>query len=75
MGNRLKESFGQTDRVLINLKTDYNIRRLTLEIKRYFEISDNVQEVLVYRGSKEISIKRNIANSKGFLKMMMNSLR
>ena len=75
VGNRLKESFGQTDRVLINLKTDYNIRRLTLEIKRYFEISDNVQEVLVYSGSKEISIKRNIANSKGFLKMMMNSLR
>ena len=75
VGNRLAESIGQTERVLLNMQTDYNIRRLTLEIKRYFEMSAAVQEVLIYSGSKEISIKRNIASSKGFLKMMMNSLR
>ena len=75
VGNRLAESIGQTERVLLNMQTDYNIRRLTLEIKRYFEMSAAVQEVLIYSGSKEISIKRNIANSKGFLKMMMNSFR
>ena len=62
-------------RVLLNMRTDYNIRHLTLEIKRYFEMSADVQEVLIYSGSKEISIKRNIASSKGFLKMMMNSFR
>lgn len=75
VGNRLAESLGQTERVLLNMQTSYNIRRLTLEIKRYFEMSAAVQEVLIYSGSKEISIKRNIANSKGFLKMMMNSFR
>ena len=75
VGNRLAESIGQTERVLLNMQTDYNIRRLTLEIKRYFEMSAAVQEVLIYSGSKEISIKRNIASSKGFLKMMMNSFR
>ena len=75
VGNRLAESIGQTERVLLNMQTDYNIRRLTLEIKRYFEMSAAVQEVLIYNGSKEISIKRNIASSKGFLKMMMNSFR
>ena len=75
VGNRLAESIGQTERVLLNMQTDYNIRRLTLEIKRYFEMSADVQEVLIYSGSKEISIKRNIASSKGFLKMMMNRIR
>ena len=75
VGNRLAESLGQTERVLLNILTDYNIRRLTLEIKRYFEMSVTVQEVLIYSGGKEISIKRNIASSKGFLKMMMNSFR
>ncbi len=75
VGNRLAESIGQTERVLLNMQTDYNIRRLTLEIKRYFEMSAAVQEVLIYSGGKEISIKRNIASSKGFLKMMMNSFR
>ena len=75
VGNRLAESIGQTERVLLNMQTDYNIRRLTLEIKRYFEMSAAVQEVLIYSGSKEISIKRNVASSNGFLKMMMNSFR
>ena len=75
VGNRLKESLGQTDRVLLNLQTNYNIRRLSQEIRHYFEMSSNVQEVLIYSGDKEISIKRNIVSSKGFLKMMMNCFR
>ena len=75
VGNRLTESLGQTERVLLNMRTDYNIRHLTQEIKRYFEKSADVQEVLIYSSGKEISIKRNIASSKGFLKMMMNSFR
>ena len=75
VGNRLKESIGQTDRVLLNLQCDYSVRNLTTEIRHYFEISTSAQEVLVFTGNKEISIKRNIASSKGFLKMMMNSFR
>ena len=75
VGNRLKESVGQTNCVLLNLLCIYNVRNLTLEIKRYFESSSDAQEILIFLGKKEISIKRNIATSKGFLKMMMNCFR
>ena len=70
VGNRLTESLGQTERVLLNMRTDYNIRHLTQEIKRYFEKSADVQEVLIYSSGKEISIKRNIASSKGAAHLM-----
>jgi hypothetical protein len=75
IGNRLKESVGQTNSVLLNLKCSYGIRNITDEIKRHFEMSPSAVEVLIFSGNKEISIKRNIASSKGFLKMMMNSFR
>ena len=72
VGNRLKESIGQTNSVLLNLKCSYGIRNITNEIRRHFEMSPSAVEVLIFSGNKEISIKRNIASSKGFLKMMMN---
>lgn len=75
VGNRLKESVGQTNSVLLNLKCSYGIRNITDEIRRHFESSPSAVEVLIFAGNKEISIKRNIATSKGFLKMMMNSFR
>ena len=75
VGNRLRDSIGQTNCVLLHLVCDYNVRNLTLEIKRYFEMSSEVSEVLIFTGRKEISIRRNIASSKGFLKMMINSFR
>ena len=75
VGNRLKESIGQTNSVLLNLKCTYGIRNITDEIKHHFEMSPSAVEVLIFTGNKEISVKRNIASSKGFLKMMMNSFR
>lgn len=75
VGNRLKESIGQTNSVLLNIICDYNVRNLTLEIRRYFESTTDAFEVLIFTGKKEISIKRNIATSKGFLKMLMKSFR
>ncbi len=59
--------------MLLNLKCTYGIRNITDEIKHHFETSPSAGEVLIFAGNKEISIKRNIASSKGFLKMMMNS--
>ena len=53
----------------------YGIRSITDEIRHHFETSPSAVEVLIFTGNKEISIKRNIASSKGFLKMMMNSFR
>ena len=75
VGNRLKESIGQSNCVLLNLKCPYGIRNITDEIRHHFEMSPSAVEVLIFYGSKEISIKRNVATSKGFLKMMMNSFR
>lgn len=75
VGNRLKESIGQSNSVLLNLKCTYGIRNITDEIRRHFEMSPSAVEVLIFFGNKEISVKRNIATSKGFLKMMMNSFR
>ena len=75
VGNRLKESIGQTNSVLLNLKCTYGIRNITDEIRHHFEVSPRAVEVLIFTGNKEISVKRNIARSKGFLKMMMNSFR
>ena len=75
VGNRLRESVGQTNSVLLNLKCHYGIRNITDEIRHHFETSSSAVEVLIFTGNKEISIKRNIATSKGFLKMMMNSFR
>jgi hypothetical protein len=75
VGNRLRESVGQTNSVLLNLKCNYGIRNITDEIRHHFETSPSAVEVLIFTGNKEISIKRNIATSKGFLKMMMNSFR
>ena len=75
VGNRLKESVGQSDSVLLNLNCTYGVRNITDEIRKHFEMSQTAVEVLIFFGNKEISIKRNIATSKGFLKMMMNSFR
>lgn len=52
VGNRLRDSIGQTNCVLLHLVCDYNVRNLTLEIKRYFEMSSEVSEVLIFTGRK-----------------------
>ena len=39
VSNRLNESIGQTNRVLLNIKTDYNGRLLASDIKSFFEKS------------------------------------
>ena len=74
VGNRLQESVGQTNRVLLNLNVDYNTRHLATSIRHYFEISSTASEVLIFKGNKSISVTRNIATSEGFVKMMMKKM-
>lgn len=57
-GNRLQESIGQTNRVLLNITTDYNPIALARNIRRYFEKNPQAVEVLVYKGKKSISVLR-----------------
>lgn len=58
-GNRMNDSIGQTNRVLLNISTDYNARLLASDIKTYFENNPNAVEVLLFKGKKVISVVRD----------------
>lgn len=56
--NRLSESIGQTNRVLLHMTVDYSPSTLARSIKRYFETNLNAREVLVFKGRKQLSVTR-----------------
>ena len=67
--NRLTESIGQTNRVLLNVTTDYNPIALARSIRTYFEKNPQAVEVLVYKGRKSISVLRDeTVNGASFFK-------
>ena len=69
--NRLKESIGQSNRILLNMAVDYNPRHLAMSIKRYFEQNHSALEVLIFKGSKIISIIREDTESYVFIRNFM----
>ena len=70
-GSRLKESIGQTKRVLLHITTDYDARKLAKEIKKYFEINPEALEVLIYKGKKEVSVNKNMIQQSNFINTFM----
>lgn len=66
--NRLSESVGQTNRVLLHLTSDYNPVRLARNIKRYFELNPNAKEVLVYKGKKQLSVTQKSLEDDNFIR-------
>ena len=64
--NRLFESIGQSNRVLLNINTEYNARLLASDIKLYFEVNDDAVEVLIFKGKKVISVNRVGVGSTNF---------
>ena len=66
VGTQLLDSIGQTNRVLLNMLTDYNARLLASDIRTYFESSRNAIEVLIFKGNKIITIKRGLACNPSF---------
>lgn len=66
--NRLTESVGQTNRVLLHITIDYNPSSLARSIKRYFEYNADACEVLVFKGKKQLSITRRSLDDKQFFK-------
>jgi len=68
VSNRLLESIGQTNRVLLNMAVDYNPMALARNIKNYFEYNVNACEVLIFKGKKQISIARKSIEDRKFLK-------
>lgn len=67
VSNRLRESIGQANRVLLNMRCEYKAKVLALDIQPFFNISPEALEVLVFKSRKHISIKRNMAMSRQFL--------
>ena len=66
--NRLSESVGQTNRVLLHMTADYNPGTLARSIKRYFELNPYAREVLVYKGKKQISVTRKSLEDTNFFR-------
>ena len=65
--NRMRESIGQANRVLLNMRSNYKAKVLALDIQSYFQTSPEALEVLIFKGRKHISIKRNMAKSRQLL--------
>ena len=65
-GNRLLESIGQSNRVLLNITADYNARLLASDIKDYFEANADALEVLIFKGKKILPINRAEIHSPHF---------
>ena len=61
--NRLVESIGQVNHVLLNMATDYDSRLLASDIKTYFEINTDAVEVLIFKGKKQITVDRDFTLS------------
>ena len=66
--NRLSESVGQTNRVLLHMTVDCNPGTLARNIKRYFELNPYACEVLVYKGKKQISVTRKSLEDTNFFR-------
>ena len=63
VGTQLLDSIGQTNRVLLNMTTDYNTRLLASDIKMYFETNPDAVEVLIFKGHKFFSVERTLTLS------------
>ena len=63
VGTQLLDSIGQTNRVLLNITTDYNTRLLASDIKKYFESNPDAVEVLIFKGHKFFSVERTLTLS------------
>ena len=69
VSNRLLDSIGQTNHVLLNMTSDYNARLLASDIKGYFETNSKAIEVLIFKGNKIISVKRGLVENKAFSRL------
>ena len=71
VSNRLFESIGQTNRVLLNMAVDYNPIALARNIRTYFEKNHRAVEVLIFKGHKMISVIREDTENKNFYKIFV----
>ena len=66
--NRLRDSIGQSNRVLLNISTEYNPIALARSIRKHFERNRNAVEILIFKGNKSVAVLREDAQSSLFFK-------
>ena len=71
VGNRLIESIGQTNHVVLNMATDYEPRQMAKDVQYYFETNKDAREVLIMKGSKFLSVSRKFVEGRYYIKMFM----
>ena len=71
VSNRLMESIGQTNHVLLNMLTDYDARLLAKDVQAYFEANKDAREVLIMKGNKFLSVSRRFVEGDSYIKMFM----
>ena len=71
VGTQLLDSIGQSNRILINMTSDYNPRALAKDIRRYFERNVHAVEVLIMKGSRSISVIREDTLGQSFIRNFM----
>ena len=67
VGNRLNESIGQTNRVILNMATTYNARALAKDLRSYFEANKDAVEVLIFKGGAQLSVTRKLCSQRNFI--------
>ena len=70
IGQSLIDSIGQTNRVLLNIQQDYSTRKLTSDIKTYFEVHKQALEVLIFKGHRRLSINRRLTLNPTFYSVL-----
>ena len=71
VNNRLLESIGQTNHVILNLATNYSPRLLAKDVQLYFEANKEAREVLIIKGNKFLSVSRRFVEGKDYVKMFI----
>ena len=70
IGQSLIDSIGQTNRVLLNIQQDYSTRKLTSDIKKYFEAHKQAIEVLIFKGGRRLSVNRRLTLNPAFYSVL-----
>ena len=64
--SQLLNSIGQSNRILLNITSDYNARLLASDIRTYFESNRYAIEVLIFKGKKVLPVNRIQVQSPDF---------
>ena len=70
--NRLLDSIGQSNRVILSIRSEYQARKLYDEIKSFFENNKKAQQVIIIARNKEIILDREMMKESTFRRLYYN---